>query len=60
MKINLNLLMNGRICNLNLICDNLFTNYYLRKQLREKGVRGQKLMLLNKIWEGQIETQPST
>ena len=35
MKINSNLLMNGRICNVNLVCDYLSTNYCLWKQWRE-------------------------
>ena len=39
MKINSNLLMNGRICNVNLVYDNLSTKYYLWKQWREKGLR---------------------
>ena len=31
--------MNGRICNVNLVYDNLSTKYYLWKQWREKGLR---------------------
>ena len=38
MKINSNLFMNGMICNVNLVCDYLSTNYWLWKQWRKKGL----------------------
>ena len=48
MKINSNLLMNGRICNVNLVCDYFSTNYYLWKQWRKKGLRW---LIEREMWE---------
>ena len=48
MKINSNLLINGRICNVNLVCDYFSTNYYLWKQWRKKGLRW---LIEREMWE---------